>query len=155
MKQTLGSRATPVSLALLMAFQASWAAPQPQPAAVAALPPVELYAPNPCPACADWVKQLRQRGFVVTQEEKSPDSMRRIKHWVNVPSGLESVQTARVGGYFIEGSVPVDDILRLLKEKPMARGLGLSAVPGSAPGREKFSTIFVGADGATRVYAPH
>ena len=140
-----------ISLGLSLALPGAWAAAQ----TAAPLPVVELYAPSACPACAAWVKQLRQRGFVVTQEEKSPDSMRRIKHWVNVPSALESVQTARVGGYFVEGSVPVDDVVRLLKEKPLARGLGLQAVPGGAPGREKFNTIFVGADGATRLYAQH
>jgi hypothetical protein len=139
------------SLALWLALPGAGAVAQ----TVTPLPTVELYAPSACPACAAWVKQLRQRGFVVTQEEKSPDGMRRIKHWVNVPSALESVLTARVGGYFIEGSVPVDDVLRLLKEKPLARGLGLQAVPGGAPGREKFNTIFVGADGGTRLYAQH
>ena len=140
-----------VPLALCWVLQSAWAA---TPVATP-LPPVELYAPNPCPTCAAWTQQLRQRGFVVTHEEKSPDSMRRIKHWVNVPSAHEAVQTARIAGYFIEGSVPVEDILRLLKEKPMARGLGVSALPGGVAGHENFNTIMVGADGLVSVYARH
>jgi hypothetical protein len=151
MNSVFGPAAKFVSMALGLAFQSAWAATP----VSAPLPPVELYAPNPCPPCAGWTQQLRQRGFVVTQEEKSADAMRRIKHWVNVPSALESVQTARVGGYFIEGSVPVEDILRLLKEKPMARGLALSVLPGGGLGRENFNTVFVGADGQTSVYMRH
>jgi hypothetical protein len=139
------------TLALGLSFQSTWSAVPPS----APLPPVELYAPSSCPPCAGWIQQLRQRGFVVTQEEKSADGMRRIKHWVNVPSALESVQTARVGGYFIEGSVPVEDILRLLKEKPMARGLALSVLPGGGLALEKYNTVFVGADGQTSIYVRH
>lgn len=151
MKQAIGPRATSVALALFLAIPTSWVAAQ----LADPLPPVAMYAPSPCPECADWVKQLRQSGFVVTLEEKPPVNMSRMKRWLNVPSQLESTHTARVAGYFIEGSVPVEDILRLLKEKPLARGLGVSAVPGNAPGQEKFNTLLVAPDGLTRVYAAH
>lgn len=144
------------------------------------LPPVVVYAPSPCLACIDWADYLRQYGFVVTIEERLQSDMPRIKRWLNVPSELESVHTARVGGYFIEGHVPAEDILLLLKEKPKARGLAVPGLPGGSPGRESynpvcdtactildnagqerevrreaFNTFLVGPDGRTSVYARH
>ena len=107
-------------------------------------------------------------------------SMPRIKRWLNVPSALESVLTARIAGYFIEGHVPAEDILLLLKERPRARGLAVPGLPRGAPGRESynpvcdtactildnagrepdirrevFNTMLVGTDGKATVYARH
>ena len=79
-----------------------------------ALPPVTVYAPSPCLACIDWADHLRQAGFSVSIEEKEAAAMPRLKRWLNVPSGLESVHTAKVGNYFIEGHVPAEDIKLLL-----------------------------------------
>lgn len=146
----------------------------------AVLPAVVVYAPSPCLACIDWAEHLRQNGFVVTVEDKPLAEMPKIKRWLNVPSQLESVHTARVGGYFIEGHVPAEDIILLLKEKPRARGLSVPGLPGGAPGRESynpicdtactivdsgtqpreirreaFNTLLVGNDGRTSVYARH
>ncbi len=148
---------------------------------VVALPAVVVYAPSPCLACIDWADHLRQNGFVVTIEEKLLADMPKIKRWLNVPSALESVHTAKVGQYFVEGHVPAEDILLLLKEQPRARGLAVPGLPGGAPGRESynpicdtactildntsgqpkdirreaFNTMLVGMDGRTSVYARH
>jgi hypothetical protein len=146
----------------------------------ATLPGVVLYAPSPCLACIDWADHLRQSGFTVTLEEKLQADMPKIKRWLNVPSALESVHTAKVGRYFIEGHVPAQDILLLLQEKPNARGLAVPGLPGGAPGRESynpicdtactildnagqpkeirreaFNTMLVGPDGRSSVYARH
>jgi hypothetical protein len=144
------------------------------------LPAIVVYAPSPCLACIDWADHLRQHGFEVTIEEKLLADMPRIKRWLNVPSALESVHTAKVGGYFLEGHVPAQDILMLLQEKPRARGLAVPGLPGGAPGRENynpicdtactildnggqakdirreaFNTMLVGTNGSTSVYARH
>ncbi len=145
-----------------------------------ALPAVVVYAPSPCLACIDWADHLRKHGFAVTMEEKLQADMPKVKRWLNVPSALESVHTAKVGHYFIEGHVPAQDILLLLQEKPKARGLAVPGLPGGAPGRESynpvcdtactildnggqpkdirreaFNTLLVGTDGRTSVYARH
>ncbi|MBK6591969.1 MAG: metal-binding protein [Burkholderiales bacterium] len=148
---------------------------------VVALPAVVVYAPSPCLACIDWADHLRQNGFVVTIEEKLQADMPKIKRWLNVPSKLESVHTAKIGRYFVEGHVPAEDILLLLKEQPRARGLAVPGLPRGAPGRESynpicdtactildnasgqpkeirreaFNTMLVGMDGRTSVYARH
>jgi hypothetical protein len=146
----------------------------------AALPPVQVFAPSPCLACIDWADHLRKHGFVVTIEDKPQAEMARVKRWLNVPSSLESVHTARVAGYFIEGHVPAEDILALLKERPKARGLAVPGLPRGAPGRESynpvcetactilesggregeirreaFNTMLVGPDGKASVWARH
>jgi hypothetical protein len=41
-----------------------------------------------------------------------------------------------VGGYAIEGHVPVREIMRLLKEKPAAIGLAVPAMPLGSPGMD-------------------
>lgn len=145
-----------------------------------ALPPVVVYAPSPCLSCIDWAQHLRQHGFTVTLEERPQAEMAKLKRWLNVPSALESVPSARVGGYFLEGHVPAEDVIALLREKPKARGLAVPGLPRGAPGRESwnpscdtactildnagrepevrreaFSTLLVGHDGKWKVFARH
>jgi hypothetical protein len=106
--------------------------------------------------------------------------MPKLKRWLNVPAELESVHTARVGNYFVEGHVPAEDIKLLLREKPRARGLAVPGLPRGAPGREvsnpfcetactildnasqerevrreAYNTLLVGPDGKASVFARH
>ena len=173
-------RAFACTAALLLMPWSITATPAAEPTDAAALPSVILYAPSPCLACIDWADHLRQNGFTVTLEEKLQSDMPRIKRWLNVPTALESVHTAKVGRYFLEGHVPAADILMLLQEKPNARGLAVPGLPGGAPGRESynpicdtactildnggqpkeirreaFNTMLVGSDGRSSVYARH
>jgi hypothetical protein len=66
-----------------------------------------------------------------------------------------------VGDYFIEGHVPAADIMRLLAEQPVARGLTVPGMPMSSPGMggpgagDTFDTLLVGSDGVTSVFASH
>lgn len=144
------------------------------------LPAIVVFAPSPCLACIDWAEHLRKHGFEVRIEETAEANMPRLKRWLNVPSGLESVHTAKVANYFIEGHVPAEDIKLLLKERPKARGLAVPGLPRGAPGREQsnpfcetactildnasqerevrreaYNTLLVGPDGKTTVYARH
>lgn len=163
-------------LLVAMHFGVAAAGDEPLPAIVA----IVVYAPSPCLACIDWAEHLRQNGFEVSIEEKPNADMPRLKRWLNVPSGLESVHTAKVAGYFIEGHVPAEDIKLLLKERPKARGLAVPGLPRGAPGRETsnpfcetactildnasqereirreaYNTLLVGRDGKTSVFARH
>ncbi len=142
------------------------------------LPPVQVWVPMTCLACIDWADHLRQRGFTVTLERT--EDMAAVKRRLKVPRDLESVHTAQVAGYFIEGHVPAEDIKLLLKEKPKARGLAVPGLPMGAPGREvsnpscetgctmldsdtgerparreMYDTLLVGRDGKTSIYSRH
>ncbi len=142
------------------------------------LPAVELYVPGVCLACIDWADHLRHNGFTVTLHD-TPD-MASLKRRLKVPPAAESVLTATVAGYFIEGHVPAGDIRQLLREKPKARGLAVPGLPRGAPGfetsnpfcetgctildnadgirdarREPYETLLVAPDGQTSVWAKH
>ncbi len=97
-------------------------------------PHVQVFTPSPCLTCIDWAEHLRQQGFTVTVTEAS--DLAEIKKRLKVPKDLESRHTATVAGYFIEGHVPAEDIVQLLKEKPKARGLAVPGMPRGAPGLE-------------------
>lgn len=140
-------------------------------------PAVEIYGPVGCLACMEYLYHLSQNGFAATF--KGTADMAAIKRRLRVPAAVESVLTAKVGGYFIEGHVPADDIKLLLREKPKARGLAVPGLPLGAPGfeeidpsceagctilagdsereplRELFFTLLVAPDGKTSVYARH
>ena len=78
----------------------------------------------------------------------------------NIPPKLMSCHTALVDGYFIEGHVPANDILRLLKEKPgHVTGIAVPGMPLGSPGMEHpspqdFDTIGVLTDGSTYIFEP-
>jgi hypothetical protein len=141
------------------------------------LPPVVIYGPDPCLACMEWAYHLIENGFSVTFKARS--NMAALKRRLGVPPNAESVLTAKVGRYFIEGHVPAEDIKQLLKEKPKARGLAVPGLPLGAPGfeggstceagctivdsasseresqRELYDTLLVAPNGTTSVYARH
>lgn len=146
------------------------------------LPPVKVFVPKVCLACIEWAEHLRQNGFEVTLDDSR--DMAAVKRRHRIGAELEARHTAEVGGYFIEGHVPADDIKQLLQEKPAARGLAVPGGPRGAPGldvltgtgcesgcailaddgpldggqvvrRELFNTLLVDRDGKTSVYARH
>ena len=145
------------------------------------LPPIEVFTPDPCIACIaciDWADHLRARGLTV-KLVTAPD-LAAVKRRLKVPAEVASRQTATVDGYFLEGHVPVEDILDLLKERPKARGLAVPGLPRGAPGlelsnptcetactmldndsgvrdirRELFDTLLILPDGRTKVWARH
>ena len=75
-----------------------------------------------------------------------------------MPEKLYSCHTAIIEGYVIEGHVPVDLILRLLKEKPKVLGLAVPGMPVGSPGMEgpnpqPYEVLTFDKDGKTSVYA--
>lgn len=118
------------ALPLLLALAAGNVTAEP----AAALPPVEVFTPMVCLTCIEWAEHLRQNGFTV--KVTPTDDMDAVKRRLKVPRDMESVPSARVAGYFVEGHVPADDIKLLLSEKPRALGLAVPGLPQGAPGRE-------------------
>ena len=100
----------------------------------AQLPSVEVLTPPVCLTCIEWAEHLRQNGFPVKVTAMA--DMDALKRRLKVPKDMESVPSALVAGYFIEGHVPAEDIKQLLIEKPPALGLAVPALPQGAPGRE-------------------
>lgn len=88
-----------------------------------------------CGCCEAWSALARNASYAVTLKDE-PD-MAAIKRKYGVPEELASCHTAIVGGYAIEGHVPLDDVARLLREKPSdIAGIGVPGMPRGSPGME-------------------
>lgn len=129
-------------------------------ASAATLPTVVVNKTPTCGCCGLWVKHLQAAGFAVQVHDF--ENLGPIKERVGVPFGMGSCHTAEVDGYFVEGHVPADDIKRLLRERPQARGLTVPGMPAGSPGMEvpsgrvdRYDVLLVGEDGTTSVFATH
>lgn len=105
-----------------------------KPVASQGLPALLVHKSEGCGCCEGWVKYMRRAGFAVQVRDES--NLNDIKTRVGVPVGKGSCHTAEVGGYFIEGHVPAEDIQRLLAQRPAGKGLVLPGMPLGSPGME-------------------
>ncbi len=130
-----------------------------KPSAAVYRPSAVVYKNESCGCCKLWVQHLEANRFDVRVE--NVDNMNPIKERVGVPVGKGSCHTALIEGYFIEGHVPADDIKRLLRTKPDAKGLVVPGMPMGSPGMEQggkvqpYDVLLVDKAGNTSVFAHH
>lgn len=143
------------------ASAASAASPVPAVPA-AALPPVVVHKSATCGCCKLWVEHLQAAGFRVEVRDEDDQQLLAVKERIGVPYGKGSCHTAEVGGYFVEGHVPAEDIKRLLAERPDAKGLVLPGMPLGSPGMEvpdgtvqPYTVELVDRAGTTAAFAQH
>ena len=79
---------------------------------------------------------LRESGFSIKTNEMTDSQLDSIRQKYGVPRSLQSCHTGIVEGYVIEGHVPAQLVLRLLKEKPAMAGLAVPGMPPGSPGME-------------------
>jgi hypothetical protein len=115
---------------------------------------------NPgCGCCDLWADHMRSYGFTV--ESIEDPRILSFKAERNIPGPLMSCHTAIIDGYFVEGHVPANDILELLKEKPEhVTGIAVPGMPLGSPGMEHprpqdFNTIALLSDGTAYVFESH
>lgn len=141
------------------------ATPDSPPAAVVASEPalpagtdtatLVVYKEATCPCCNAWVDYMRSNGFrVVTYNATDLDAVKQ-KH--NIASNLQSCHTTEVGGYFVEGHVPVDLVRKLLAERPRIAGITAPGMPVGSPGMEvgppePYDILSVDSAGRTAIY---
>lgn len=118
--------------------------------------PVTLYKNPNCGCCDAWAKDLQANGFKVNIV--NTENLASVNEHYGVPENLEGCHTAFIGGYVIEGLVPVQYIKNLLKQHPATRGIALPGMPTGVPGmpgaRSGPLTIYYLESGATpRVFA--
>ena len=104
------------------------------PARAQSLPEVTVSKDPNCGCCTAWADHLRAAGFPVKVAEDA--DMRAVKSRLGVPNDLASCHTAEVAGYVLEGHVPASAVVRLLREKPQAKGLAVPGMPIGSPGME-------------------
>lgn len=132
---------------------------QPNSAAAAAAPAaMTVYRDPSCGCCEAWAAMARNAGYKVNLIDH-PD-MPAIKGQYGVPDELLSCHTTIVGGYTVEGHVPLEDVARLLKDKSKTiRGIAVAGMPRGSPGMEvpdgskdAFQVMAFDAAGNTGIY---
>jgi hypothetical protein len=114
-----------------------------------------VYRDPSCGCCEAWAAIARDAGYRVELVDH-PD-MPAIKRRYGVPDELLSCHTTVVGGYAVEGHVPMEDVKRLLADKPAGvRGIAVAGMPLGSPGMEvpdgtsqRFKVMAFHADGRT------
>ena len=112
-----------------------------------------VYRDPECGCCEAWADIARKAGYDVTVENRS--DMAAVKTRYGVPGQLASCHTAVIGGYAIEGHVPMRHVARLLHDKPRdIRGIAVPGMPRGSPGMEMpdgsadaFEVMAFGSDG--------
>jgi len=147
-------------IAVLVIGAGAWMlTPNLVPTASASPKEMVVYKSVTCGCCGGWIVHAEKAGYMVTAHDV--EDLDKYKTAAKVPAQLQSCHTTLIGGYVIEGHVPMREIERLLKEKP-ADALGLT-VPGmvsGSPGMENgrfdpYDVIIFFKDGKTEVYASY
>lgn len=119
---------------------------------------IVMYKNAGCQCCDKWADYMEGSGYTVrTVADKD---LYAIKSQEGVPQNMGACHTAIVGDYVVEGHVPAEDVMRLLREKPDAKGLVVPGMPASSPGmntalNEPYKVYLLNNDGSTEVYAQH
>ena len=111
-----------------------------------------------CGCCEAWAEIARKSGYKV--DLRDDQDMAEVKRRLGVPEELASCHTAEVGGLVIEGHVPLDDVARLIRERPQGiRGIAVPGMPHGSPGMEvptgatqPFQVIAFDQQGTTSVF---
>ncbi|KTA84198.1 DUF411 domain-containing protein [Aeromonas salmonicida] len=116
-----------------------------------------VYKSQYCGCCKTWIKHMEENGFeikVVETEQLEP-----IKQQYGITPQLASCHTGVVNGYVVEGHVPAADVQKLLKEKPVIRGLTIPGMPQSAPGMDipgqPYQVLSISHEGATKTWSSY
>lgn len=121
-------------------------------------PRMVVYKTPTCGCCREWVKRAQEAGFQVQVVDTA--SVEPVKAEHGLPGHLASCHTAVVEGYVIEGHVPPEVVVRLLRERPQGiAGVAVPGMPRGAPGMEvpdgtkdPYDVIAFGKNGKVSVY---
>lgn len=103
---------------------------------MAADKPVDIvvYRSPTCNCCGKWLEHLKKNNFNV--KDIVTDDVEAIKHKYGVSEAMASCHTAILDGYVVEGHVPANDIMTLLKTRPNVAGIAVPGMPSGTPGME-------------------
>ena len=94
-----------------------------------------VYRDPSCGCCKAWAEIARNAGYQVSMIDHP--NMPEIKRQYGVPEEVLSCHTAVIGGYAVEGHVPLEDVKRLLERRPPnLKGIAVAGMPLGSPGME-------------------
>ena len=115
------------------AIGASLAVSAPALAAGEGSKPMATLFKNPqCSCCESYAEYLRNSGYEV--KVVMSHDLPLIRQRQGITAELEGCHTTLVGGYFVEGHIPVEHVNRLLEERPEVDGISVPGMPPGTPG---------------------
>jgi len=119
---------------------------------------ITVYKTPTCGCCASWVDHMREHGFRVAVTDVA--QLAPVKRTYGVADDVATCHTGVIGGYFVEGHVPAEDVRRLLRERPDIIGIAVPGMPQGSPGMETgtlepYEVIAIAKDGSRKVWATH
>jgi hypothetical protein len=119
--------------------------------------PMSVYKSPACGCCVKWIDYMRANGF--DPKVQDVENIGALKLKLGVREEFSSCHTTEVGGYVVEGHVPVETVQRMLKERPKIAGLSVPGMPAGSPGMEvpggrmeSYNILAFTSDGKTTVY---
>ena len=114
-----------------------------------------VYKDPNCGCCHEWAAAMKGAGFQVKIE--NVDDLSAIKQRHAIPDEMQGCHTAVVGGYYVEGHVPLDAVERLLAERPDIAGIAVPGMPVGSLGmgddpRASYDVFAVSRDGTSAIY---
>ncbi len=93
---------------------------------------VVVYRGEVCNGCDRWLEALQTEGFEVSVV-RMPD-IRPLQDDLGVPGRVRSCHVSVVGGYVLDGNVPIENIRQLLRRESPIRGLATRPAAAGEPG---------------------
>ena len=94
---------------------------------------IDVHRDANCGCCKDWITYLKDNGFEVRDHVER--NMSAVKQDLGVLPRLASCHTGVIDGKFVEGHVPVAQILELRKRSDLL-GIAVPGMPAGSPGME-------------------
>jgi hypothetical protein len=142
-----------IGIASVLLLSSASLGQQPKPKPIA----MSVYKSPSCGCCSLWVDYMRKNGFDAKVQDV--DNIGALKLKLGVREEFSSCHTTEVGGYIVEGHVPVEVVQRMLKERPKIAGIAVPGMPAGSPGMEvpggrkdSYNILAFTSDGKTTVY---
>lgn len=99
-----------------------------------------VYADRDCGCCLEYIGYLEKYDINITTVHMDENDLEGVKTVLGIPKNLVSCHTSVVAYdnyiYVVEGHVPLQTIVRLVKERPNITGVALPGMPRGAPGMD-------------------
>lgn len=93
-----------------------------------------VYKSASCGCCGGYIEELKRQGANVTVEVVADTRLAEIKAEHGISPELQSCHTSIIGGYVVEGHVPIEAVKKLITEKPDVKGIAIPGMPSGTPG---------------------
>ena len=94
---------------------------------------MKIYKSATCGCCTLYTQYMEKKSNIDVEAQTVQDTT-AVKKEFGVPMEMESCHTTMIGGYFVEGHVPLEAIAKLLTEKPDIAGIAMPGMPTGSPG---------------------